>query len=34
MHTTELHASLRRGWPNAEGVASCAPQDVLVELPA
>jgi hypothetical protein len=34
MRTTELQAALGRGWPNAEGVAFCAPQHVLVELPA
>jgi hypothetical protein len=32
--TTELQAALGQGWPNAEGVAVCAPQHVLVELPA
>jgi hypothetical protein len=34
MHTTELQATLRQRWPNAEGVAFCAPQHVLAELPA
>jgi hypothetical protein len=33
MQTTELQAALGQGWPNAEGVAFCAPQQVLVELP-
>jgi hypothetical protein len=32
--TTELQAALGQGWPNAEGVAVCTPQHVLVELPA
>jgi hypothetical protein len=34
MHTIELQAARGQGWPNAEGVAFCAPQYVLVELPA
>jgi hypothetical protein len=34
MHTSELHAALRQGLPNAEGVAFCVTQHVLVELPA
>jgi hypothetical protein len=34
MHTTELRAGLRQGRPNAQGIAFCAPQHALVELPA
>jgi hypothetical protein len=33
MHITKLQAALRQGWPDAEGVAFCAPQHDLVELP-
>lgn len=34
MHTAELQAGLRQGWLNAQGIAFCAPQHALVEIPA